>query len=113
MSDPQNETTDPCDHHIRQLMVLMLKPDQITAQLLEYIEAGEYGLALEELAFEVMGVHSGSRKVQALVDDNTAARRVVAIARVYKDWMFGGAIEPQDKKELIEAVDAYDEVVQL
>jgi len=40
-----------------------------------------------------------------------AARRVVTIARVYRDWMFGGAITPQDKKELIEAVDAYDEVV--
>jgi hypothetical protein len=37
-----------------------------------------------------------------------AARRVIEVAKRYRDWMFGAAITPQDKNELIEAVDAYE-----
>lgn len=39
-----------------------------------------------------------------------AARRVVEAARRYYDWMFGATVTIDDKHELIEAMDAYDEV---
>lgn len=39
-----------------------------------------------------------------------AARRVVKIAKRYRDWMFGAQITPADKSELIDAVDAYEEI---
>lgn len=40
-----------------------------------------------------------------------AARRVVEVAKRYRDWMFGASITPADKSELIDALDAYEEVI--
>ena len=37
-----------------------------------------------------------------------AARRVVEVAKRYRDWIFGATITPNDKVELIEAIDAYE-----
>lgn len=40
---------------ICELMALMLDSEQITGDLNEYLEAGEYGLAIEELGAIIMG----------------------------------------------------------
>lgn len=57
---------------------------------------------------EAPGLYCGTLCLQA-ADELEAAWRVISITRKYRDWMFGGTVTPEDKSELIQAMDAYDE----
>lgn len=48
---------------------------------------------------------------ESVPPEEEAIRRLVDVATRYRDWMFGAKITPEDKAELIAAVDAYEALI--